>query len=345
MGKHGARELNYSSDVDLIALHDPARAPVAEGVESDALFARLTHHVVRLLQARTADDYVLRVDLRLRPDPSSTPPSVPLPAAYQYYETIGQDWERAAFIKARPVAGDLVMGARIPGRARAFHLAPPSRFQGDRRLAPLVARRARRAWRRRGHHGAQRQARSRRHPRMRARDAGAAARLRRARSRGCAASAPCRCSRRSSRPAICRRRRAAGCPRPISSCAWSSIGCRCAMTSRRRCCRATARISRISRCGAALPNAKAFEKEFAARTAEVRAEAQKAFGVRQEPADEAELDLHAPEARRHGLSSAGRGLAPDRWLVGAAEAGHGAQCQGAPGLDARCSPIWSAPSR
>jgi glutamate-ammonia-ligase adenylyltransferase len=110
MGKHGARELNYSSDVDLIALHDAARAPVAESVEPDALFARLTHRVVRLLQARTADDYVLRVDLRLRPDPSSTPPSVRLAAAYQYYETVAQDWERAAFIKARPVAGDIAMG-------------------------------------------------------------------------------------------------------------------------------------------------------------------------------------------------------------------------------------------
>ncbi|MBV9053900.1 MAG: bifunctional [glutamine synthetase] adenylyltransferase/[glutamine synthetase]-adenylyl-L-tyrosine phosphorylase [Hyphomicrobiales bacterium] len=110
MGKHGARELNYSSDIDLIAIHDSAHALVAQGTEPDALFARLTQRVVRLLQSRTADDYVLRVDLRLRPDPSSTPPSVPLAAAYQYYETVGQNWERAAFIKARPVAGDIGMG-------------------------------------------------------------------------------------------------------------------------------------------------------------------------------------------------------------------------------------------
>jgi glutamate-ammonia-ligase adenylyltransferase len=120
MGKHGARELNYSSDVDLIALHDASRAPVTDGVERDALFARVTHHVVRLLQSRTADDYVLRVDLRLRPDPSSTPPSVPLAAAYQYYETVGQDWERAAFIKARPVAGDLAMGQEFLGELTPF---------------------------------------------------------------------------------------------------------------------------------------------------------------------------------------------------------------------------------
>jgi [glutamine synthetase] adenylyltransferase / [glutamine synthetase]-adenylyl-L-tyrosine phosphorylase len=120
MGKHGARELNYSSDVDLIALHDPSRARVAPGVEPDALFARLTHHLVRLLQSRTADDYVLRVDLRLRPDPSSTPPSVPLPAAYQYYESVGQNWERAAFIKARPVAGDIAMGRRFLAELAPF---------------------------------------------------------------------------------------------------------------------------------------------------------------------------------------------------------------------------------
>ncbi|MBV9520823.1 MAG: bifunctional [glutamine synthetase] adenylyltransferase/[glutamine synthetase]-adenylyl-L-tyrosine phosphorylase [Hyphomicrobiales bacterium] len=126
MGKHGARELNYSSDIDLIALHDPASANVAASTEPDALFARLTQRVVRLLQSRTDDDYVLRVDLRLRPDPSSTPPSVPLAAAYQYYETVGQNWERAAFIKARPVAGDIAMG-------RAF-LAELSPFVWRRHL-------------------------------------------------------------------------------------------------------------------------------------------------------------------------------------------------------------------
>jgi glutamate-ammonia-ligase adenylyltransferase len=120
MGKHGARELNYSSDIDLIALHDPASASVAEGTEPDALFARLTQRVVRLLQSRTDDDYVLRVDLRLRPDPSSTPPSVPLSAAYQYYETVGQNWERAAFIKARAVAGDLEMGQRFLSELAPF---------------------------------------------------------------------------------------------------------------------------------------------------------------------------------------------------------------------------------
>ena len=67
----------------------------------------------RLLQERTGEGYALRVDLRLRPDPGSTSVAVSLPAAFDYYETLGQNWERAAFIKARPVAGDRAMGAKF----------------------------------------------------------------------------------------------------------------------------------------------------------------------------------------------------------------------------------------
>ncbi|HET6970773.1 MAG TPA: bifunctional [glutamine synthetase] adenylyltransferase/[glutamine synthetase]-adenylyl-L-tyrosine phosphorylase, partial [Phenylobacterium sp.] len=115
MGKHGAFELNYSSDIDVSVFFDPdLLAPaLAEGVETQAFAVRLTQRVSELMQARTADGYVFRMDLRLRPDPSSTPPAVPTPAALEYYETVGQNWERAAFIKARPCAGDLEV-------ARAF---------------------------------------------------------------------------------------------------------------------------------------------------------------------------------------------------------------------------------
>ncbi len=73
LGKHGARELNYSSDVDLIVLYDPAAASIPQGTEPGPLFARLTRALARLMQERTGDGYVLRVDLRLRPDPASTP--------------------------------------------------------------------------------------------------------------------------------------------------------------------------------------------------------------------------------------------------------------------------------
>ena len=110
LGKLGARELNYSSDVDIVVFFDPASAAITGAVEPATLFARLTQGLVRLLQERTADGYVERVDLRLRPDPGSTAVAISLPAAYSYYESLGQNWERAALIKARPVAGDKALG-------------------------------------------------------------------------------------------------------------------------------------------------------------------------------------------------------------------------------------------
>lgn len=111
LGKHGAGELNYSSDVDLVAFFDPQSAILRDGVEAGPAFVRLTQALAKLLQERTGDGYALRVDLRLRPDPGSTSVAISLPAAYDYYETLGQNWERAAFIKARPVAGDIATGA------------------------------------------------------------------------------------------------------------------------------------------------------------------------------------------------------------------------------------------
>ncbi|HEY1783489.1 MAG TPA: bifunctional [glutamine synthetase] adenylyltransferase/[glutamine synthetase]-adenylyl-L-tyrosine phosphorylase [Roseiarcus sp.] len=113
LGKHGARELNYSSDIDLIVLYDPAAASIPPGTEPGPLFVRLTKALARLIQERTGDGYVLRVDLRLRPDPASTPVALSTLSAYAYYETVGQNWERAALIKARPAAGDLGLGERF----------------------------------------------------------------------------------------------------------------------------------------------------------------------------------------------------------------------------------------
>jgi len=110
LGKYGAGELNYSSDIDLIVFYDPARAPVASGVEPGPFFVRLTKELVHLLNERDPDGYVFRTDLRLRPDPSSTQVALSVDAGFQYYESHGQNWERAAFIKARPVAGDITAG-------------------------------------------------------------------------------------------------------------------------------------------------------------------------------------------------------------------------------------------
>lgn len=110
MGKLGARELNYSSDIDVVVFFDPDKRIVAEPDEASEIFARACRRLVRIMQERTAYGYVFRIDLRLRPDPGSTPLAIPVEAALIYYEGRGQNWERAAFIKARPVAGDHAAG-------------------------------------------------------------------------------------------------------------------------------------------------------------------------------------------------------------------------------------------
>lgn len=113
MGKFGARELNYSSDIDLIVFIDSERPAIIDPYECVDTFSRMTRRLVRILQDRTADGYVFRVDLRLRPDPGSTPLAIPVRAALHYYESRGQNWERAAMIKARPVAGDRESGQQV----------------------------------------------------------------------------------------------------------------------------------------------------------------------------------------------------------------------------------------
>ena len=113
MGKMGGYELNFSSDIDLMIFFDPAASVLAPGVEAGPFYARLTRELVKLVQERTADGYVFRVDLRLRPDPSSTQVAISTEAALNYYESRGQNWERAALIKARPCAGDREAGERF----------------------------------------------------------------------------------------------------------------------------------------------------------------------------------------------------------------------------------------
>ena len=123
MGKLGAAELNYSSDIDLILLYD-GTAPVYAGGRAStgigSFTSRLARDLITLMEARDANGYVFRTDLRLRPDPAATPPAVSLHAALIYYETMGQNWERAAMIKARPIAGDLPLGHRFLEAIRPF---------------------------------------------------------------------------------------------------------------------------------------------------------------------------------------------------------------------------------
>ena len=113
MGKMGAFELNYSSDIDLIVFYDPAAPAVPKDAETASLFVRLTQRLVKLLQERDADGYVFRTDLRLRPDPASTAIAISTAAALSYYESTGQNWERAAMIKARACAGDIAAGEKL----------------------------------------------------------------------------------------------------------------------------------------------------------------------------------------------------------------------------------------
>ena len=112
MGKMGAAELNYSSDIDLICLFDETRYPGFEQ-EARSAFIRVTRRMTALLSDQTGEGYVFRVDLRLRPDAAVTPVCLSMAAAESYYENVGRTWERAAYIKARPCAGDLAAGARF----------------------------------------------------------------------------------------------------------------------------------------------------------------------------------------------------------------------------------------
>jgi glutamate-ammonia-ligase adenylyltransferase len=111
MGKMGAGELNYSSDIDLICLFDETRFPGTEQ-EARASFIKVTRRMTAILSDVT-DGYVFRTDLRLRPDASVTPVCLSMAAAEAYYEAEGRTWERAAYIKARPCGGDVAAGARF----------------------------------------------------------------------------------------------------------------------------------------------------------------------------------------------------------------------------------------
>ncbi len=120
MGKMGAGELNYSSDIDLIVLFDRERSALKDDIEPQTFFVRIAQGIARILQQRTGDGYVFRVDLRLRPDPSSTPVAVSTEFALGYYEREGRTWERAAMIKARPCAGDVAAGEGLLSELAPF---------------------------------------------------------------------------------------------------------------------------------------------------------------------------------------------------------------------------------
>lgn len=110
MGKHGARELNYSSDIDFTVFYDPDLIRLPNMEKAERILIRLTRDLIKGLEQRTADGYIFRTDLRLRPDPRSNSVAVSTRTAERYYEVLGQNWERAALIKARICAGDKQAG-------------------------------------------------------------------------------------------------------------------------------------------------------------------------------------------------------------------------------------------
>ncbi|WP_296417209.1 glutamine-synthetase adenylyltransferase [Pseudooctadecabacter sp.] len=113
MGKGGAYELNYSSDIDLICLFDETRFDPDAYHDARAAFVRVTRKMAGMLSELTGEGYVFRTDLRLRPDPSVTPVCLSMEAAERYYESVGRTWERAAYIKARAASGDIAAGERF----------------------------------------------------------------------------------------------------------------------------------------------------------------------------------------------------------------------------------------
>lgn len=120
LGKHGAQELNYSSDIDPILLYDPAALPRRERDDVAEAAQRYARDAVRLLSEVTADGYVFRVDLRLRPASEVSPLAIPLEGALTHYESSALAWERAAFIRARAAAGDVAAGERFLAAIRPF---------------------------------------------------------------------------------------------------------------------------------------------------------------------------------------------------------------------------------
>ncbi len=121
MGKLGGRELNFSSDIDLICCHTASgETDGANGLDNGEFFKRVVQGLTRLLAERTEHGFVFRVDLMLRPFGSAGPVSIAFAAAEDYYEQHGREWERYALIKARPVAGDIEAGEELLRRLRPF---------------------------------------------------------------------------------------------------------------------------------------------------------------------------------------------------------------------------------
>jgi glutamate-ammonia-ligase adenylyltransferase len=142
MGKLGGGELNFSSDIDLIlAYPENGQSDGERALANETFFARLGQLLVKLLAEISVDGYVFRVDLRLRPFGSAGRVALSFAAMEQYYQREGRDWERYAWIKARPVAGDVAAGKRLLDTLRPFvyrRYLDYTAFAGLREMKTLI---------------------------------------------------------------------------------------------------------------------------------------------------------------------------------------------------------------
>lgn len=120
LGKHGADELNYSSDIDPILLFDPETLPRRSRDEPGEAAQRYARELVRLLSENNEEGYVFRIDLRLRPASEVSPLAISVNAALSHYESSALAWERAAYIRARAAAGDIAAGEAFLAAIRPF---------------------------------------------------------------------------------------------------------------------------------------------------------------------------------------------------------------------------------
>ena len=140
LGKHGGGEVNYSSDIDPILIHDPDRLPPHPRRSPQQVADRIARGFVERMQTRTADGFVFRVDLRLRPTAEVSPPSIPVAGAIAHYEGAALPWERAAFVRARAAAGDVRLGQRFLAEIAPFVWRRSLDFGARGELANLAAR-------------------------------------------------------------------------------------------------------------------------------------------------------------------------------------------------------------
>lgn len=140
LGKHGAQELNYSSDIDPILLYDPETLPRRRQDEPGEAAQRYARDVVELLSQNTHEGYVFRVDLRLRPASEVSPLAISLDAALSHYESSALAWERAAFIRARACAGDVARGEAFLRAIRPFVWRRSLDFGAIEEIRRLTAR-------------------------------------------------------------------------------------------------------------------------------------------------------------------------------------------------------------